>query len=72
MPFILRGVTLCGIDSVNCPMPVREQVWQRLAGDLKPRHLQDMVRTLSFDQLQGAFPAYLEGGVKGRTVVKIS
>ncbi|MCA3132073.1 MAG: oxidoreductase [Rhodocyclaceae bacterium] len=72
MPFILRGVTLCGIDSVNCPMPLREQVWQRLAGDLKPRHLQSMVRLLPLDQLQGAFQGYLDGAAKGRTVVKIA
>jgi putative YhdH/YhfP family quinone oxidoreductase len=71
MPFILRGVTLCGIDSVNCPMPLRVEVWKRLAGDLKPRHLQSMVRTLPFAELPGAFDAYLKGAVKGRTVVKM-
>ena len=36
MPFILRGVSLLGVDSVNCPMPVRQEVWQRLAGDMRP------------------------------------
>ncbi len=71
MPFILRGVTLCGIDSVNCPMPQRVEVWKRLAGDLKPRHLQSMVRMLPFAELPGAFDAYLKGAVKGRTVVKL-
>jgi NADPH2:quinone reductase len=39
MPFILRGVSLLGVDSVNTPMPVRQRVWERLASDLKPRHL---------------------------------
>jgi putative YhdH/YhfP family quinone oxidoreductase len=71
MPFILRGVTLCGIDSVNCPMPRRVEVWKRLAGDLKPRHLQSMVRLLPFADLPGAFDAYLKGAVKGRTVVQM-
>lgn len=72
MPFILRGVTLCGIDSVNCPMPVRQEVWRRLAADLKPRHLDSMVRLLPFAELPGAFDAYLKGAVRGRTVVQIN
>lgn len=48
MPFILRGVTLCGIDSVNCPMAQRRAVWHRLATDMKPRHLAEMTRTIGF------------------------
>ena len=42
MPFILRGVSVLGVDSVNTPMALRQKVWQRLATDLKPRHLQTM------------------------------
>ena len=72
MPFILRGVTLCGVDSVNCPMAQRREVWRRLAGDMKPRHLEAMPRSIGFDDLPSAFAAYLEGKVKGRTVVAIS
>jgi putative YhdH/YhfP family quinone oxidoreductase len=71
MPFILRGVTLCGIDSVNCPMPLRRQVWQQLATTMRPKHLATVARTIGFDALPGAFPAFVQGAVKGRTVVKI-
>lgn len=73
MPFILRGVSLLGINSVYTPRALRLQVWQRLAGDLKPRHLDSIVtRTIDFDALPSAFDAYLKGGVVGRTVVRIS
>ncbi|HEY5756467.1 MAG TPA: oxidoreductase [Steroidobacter sp.] len=73
MPFILRGVNLLGINSVYTPRPLRLQVWQRLATDLKPRHLDSIVtRTISFDELPGAFGDYLNAGVTGRTVVRIS
>jgi putative YhdH/YhfP family quinone oxidoreductase len=72
MPFILRGVTLCGVDSVNCAMAQRREVWRRLAGDMKPRHLAAMTRSIGFDDLPAAFAPYLEGKVKGRTVVAIS
>jgi len=71
MPFILRGVSLVGIDSVNAVMDVRKNVWQRLASDLKPRHLDDMARTLAFDDLPGVFDKILKSQAKGRTVVKI-
>jgi NADPH:quinone reductase-like Zn-dependent oxidoreductase len=72
MPFILRGVTLCGVDSVNCPMPLRREVWRRLATDLKPVHLAAMTRTIPLDDLPAAFDAFVKGAVKGRTVVKIA
>jgi len=72
MPFILRGVTLCGVDSVNCPMPQRTEVWQRLATDMKPRHLAAMTRTIDFANLPGAFDAFINGAVRGRTVVRIA
>jgi acrylyl-CoA reductase (NADPH) len=72
MPFILRGVSLIGINSSATPRARRLKVWQRIAGDLKPRHLARIAtRTIDFDELPGAFPAYLEGAVVGRTVVRI-
>lgn len=71
MPFILRGVSLVGIDSVNAVMDVRKNVWQRLATDLKPRHLEDMANTLAFNDLPGIFDKILKSQAKGRTVVKI-
>lgn len=73
MPFILRGVSLLGINSVYTPRAMRLEVWQRLASDLKPRHLDSIVtRTIDFDALPTAFDAYLKGSVVGRTVVRIS
>ena len=72
MPYILRGVSLLGVDSVNCPMPERSQVWQRLAADMKPRHLAGMIRTIAFDQLPGVFGAFVQGKVKGRIVVDMA
>jgi acrylyl-CoA reductase (NADPH) len=72
MPFILRGVNLLGINSSATPRAERLEVWQRIAGDLKPRHLERIVsRTISFAELPGAFQSYIDGKVTGRTVVKI-
>jgi acrylyl-CoA reductase (NADPH) len=72
VPFILRGVNLLGINSVFTPRPLRLAVWQRLASDLKPRHLDKIVtRTVSLDELPQAFEPYLKGAVTGRAVVKI-
>jgi hypothetical protein len=52
---------------------MRLAVWQRIATDLRPRHLDRIVtRTIAFAELPGAFPAYIDGGVIGRTIVKIS
>jgi acrylyl-CoA reductase (NADPH) len=72
MPFILRGVSLLGIDSVNAPMPIREKVWRRLATDLKPRHLDSIATTVKFDELPAVFDKVLKAQIRGRTVVKIS
>jgi acrylyl-CoA reductase (NADPH) len=73
IPFILRGVSLIGINSSATPRDWRLAVWQRIATDLKPRHLDRIVtRTIGFDELPAAFPAYLEGRVMGRTLVRIT
>jgi NADPH2:quinone reductase len=73
MPFILRGVTLIGINSSATRREWRLAVWQRIATDLKPRHLARIVtRTIDFEELPAAFPAYIEGKITGRTVVRIS
>jgi NADPH2:quinone reductase len=72
MPFILRGVALLGINSSATRREWRLAVWQRIASDLKPKHLERIVtRTIAFDALPGAFPDYIEGRVTGRTVVRI-
>jgi len=72
MPFILRGVALLGINSSATRRDMRLAVWQRIAGDLRPRHLERIVtRTIAFDELPAAFPDYIAGRVTGRTVVRI-
>jgi acrylyl-CoA reductase (NADPH) len=73
MPFILRGISLLGINSSATQRLERLEVWKRIGSDLKPRHLDRIVtRTISFDDLPGAFAPYLNGSVTGRTIVKIS
>jgi acrylyl-CoA reductase (NADPH) len=72
MPFILRGVKLLGIDSVQCPMPVRREVWRRLASDLKPARLVESARTISLQELPAAFETLLTGQARGRYVVKLT
>jgi len=72
LPFILRGVNLLGINSSATPRAERLEVWQRIATDLAPRHLERIAhRTIPFAELPGAFRAYIDGKVTGRTVVKI-
>lgn len=71
-PFILRGVSLLGIDSGYMGFPTRQRVWDRLATDLKPHHLAAVTRTITFDELPGAFDAFIQGTVKGRTVVRVA
>ena len=70
-PFILRGVSLLGVDSGYIGFPTRQRVWDRLATDLKPRHLAAITRTIAFDDLPAAFDDFIHGRVKGRTVVRI-
>lgn len=71
LPFILRGVRLIGVDSGFTPMPLRRRVWDRLARDLKPRHLNDIASTITLDDLPGYFEKMLKGGIRGRAVVKL-
>jgi NADPH2:quinone reductase len=72
MPFILRGVSLLGINSVEMPLSVRARAWQRLASDLKPSKLALISpTTIKFADLPQAFDAYVAGNVTGRTVVEI-
>ncbi|MCP5150011.1 MAG: oxidoreductase [Ectothiorhodospiraceae bacterium] len=72
MPFILRGVNLLGINSVLVPRALRMRAWERLGGDLKPRHLDRIVtRTVDLDGLPGVFDAFIAGEVTGRTLVRI-
>lgn len=72
MPFILRGVSLLGIDSVACPMAQRLEVWRRLASDLKPRHLETgIARIVPLAELPGVFQGFLDSTITGRIVVDL-
>ena len=72
LPFILRAVCLLGINSVETPRDLRLAVWRRIGNDLKPRHLDKIAsNTIGFDDLPGAFDAFIDGKVTGRTVVEI-
>jgi putative YhdH/YhfP family quinone oxidoreductase len=70
-PFILRGVSLLGIDSVNCPMPQRAAVWQRLGSDLKPDKVIAQAREIAFAELPGIFDDFLQARIKGRVIVRV-
>jgi acrylyl-CoA reductase (NADPH) len=73
MPFILRGVNLLGINSVDVPRELRVAIWQRIATDLRPRHLALMESTaLTLDTLMPAFQPYVDGKIIGRTLVRLS
>ena len=73
MPFILRGVSLLGVTSSGCPMVLRQQLWQRLAAELAPKHLDRIVtRVAALEDLPAIFADMLAGKTIGRTVVKIS
>lgn len=72
MPFIIRGVSLLGVASAGTARPVRERVWERLASDWKPAHLQRIcTREVGLDDLPSVFPTMLAGGSFGRTLVRI-
>ncbi len=70
-PFILRGVSLLGIDSVMAPLAVRKAAWQRLAVDLDRQKLAKMVEEIGLDDVIPAGKKIVEGSVRGRLVVQI-
>ena len=71
LPFILRGVSLLGVDSVQTPIEERRETWQRLADDLRPPHLDDAIaREIGLDGLEDALDAILRGELSGRTIVE--
>src|SRR5262245_53600979 len=71
-PFILRGVSLLGIDSGYTTMAQRREVWRRLASDMRPAHLKEITRTIAFDELPAAFEGLMKGAAKGRIVVDMA
>ena len=72
MPFILRGVSLLGIDSVMAPMNLRERAWLRLSSDINIKKLEEMIIDTTLDQLETLAAKILKGEVRGRVVVNIN
>ncbi len=70
-PFILRGVSLIGIDSQNCPMPLRKEIWAKLADIWKPAMLEDLYDEISLGDLDSKIAEILKGELKGRTLVNL-
>jgi acrylyl-CoA reductase (NADPH) len=70
-PFILRGVWLLGIDSVMCPLPIRQEAWLRLAADLDRAKIAAMTDEIGLNDVIAAGKRIVEGKVRGRIVVKI-
>lgn len=71
-PFILRGVTLAGIDAALCPLARRHNMWWRLAGPWKPDRLADMVRIVELDEVGQRIDDMLAGQIVGRCVVRLA
>jgi putative YhdH/YhfP family quinone oxidoreductase len=72
-PLILRGVSLLGVSSGNCPMPLRHEVWRRLGADLKPAHLEEIVsREIPLDAVIETAPLLVERRALGRVLVNLS
>jgi hypothetical protein len=71
MPFILRGVSLLGVDSVACPMDLRRDVWRRLAGDMRPASLVGLTTVIPLEGIQAACETLMAGRARGRFVVQL-
>ena len=71
LPFILRGVNLYGIDSVQTPIERRREVWQRIASDLKPAGLDTIGHDIGLDELDDVLTGILDGKAVGRSVVDL-
>ncbi len=71
-PFILRGISLLGIDSVYCPQAIRREAWKRLAADLDRKKLAAMTTEIPLARVAEVGPEILAGKVRGRTLVRIS
>lgn len=71
-PFILRGVSLIGIDSVNCPAVTRSLIWKKLAVEWKSEHLSEVLTEVTLEGIEEKIQAILQGKIRGRVVVKLS
>ncbi|MET4637805.1 MDR family oxidoreductase [Mycetocola sp. 2940] len=72
LPFILRGVSLVGINSVEAPLGLRQEAWSRLERDLDPELLDGMIEVIPLDAAKDSAERILAGGVRGRTVVDVN
>jgi acrylyl-CoA reductase (NADPH) len=70
-PFILRGVTLAGIDSAWCPDDRRAEIWRRLAGDWKPDNLEGVSNLISHREIADVVSDMLKGRIRGRVVIRL-
>ncbi|MGB0880497.1 MAG: YhdH/YhfP family quinone oxidoreductase [Polaribacter sp.] len=70
-PFILRGITLIGIDSQNYPMAYRTKVWNMLAKEWKPTQILDTYTEIKLEEIQHKIDLILQGKLKGRTIIKL-
>ena len=70
-PFILRGVSLVGIDSQHCPMELRKKLWALLADKWKPKNLLELTKTVSLENVDASIKDILQGQMQGRTLIKI-
>ena len=71
-PFILRGVVLAGVSSQNCPMPLRREIWRRLATDWRLTDLEVLVREIDLAGLDDSIRQILAGQIRGRVLVRLS
>ena len=71
-PFILRGVSILGVSSANCSIGVRRMLWEKLAGEWKPQHLDAIINEeVTLDEMEPVFERLIAGGARGRSVVRI-
>jgi acrylyl-CoA reductase (NADPH) len=72
LPFILRGNSLFGIDSAECPMPFRREIWQKLANDYKPADLELLATEITLEEVPEKLDLMLKGGAMGKYLVKMT
>ena len=72
LPFILRGNSLFGIDSAECPMPLRQEIWKKLATDFKPADLELLATEITLDQVAEKLDLMLKGAAIGKSLVRLN
>jgi NADPH:quinone reductase-like Zn-dependent oxidoreductase len=70
-PFILRGITLHGIDSVECPQDLRENIWHQLSTNWKTDTLRETIEEISLEEVSDKIESMLNGKLKGRVIIKL-